>query len=83
MDVSDADLEAELLALEGKSPGKGGKGSKSGSGVMSMDDLDKMMASAHKMGEEDDDVEDEDLSDIDDDELLGELKVMDVHYRHI
>lgn len=77
--VSDADLEAELLALEGKSPSKGGKkSSKSGGndGMMSMDELDKVMASAGKMGEDDDyGEEEEELSDMDDDELLGELKV--------
>lgn len=75
LDVSEADLEAELLALEGKSPAKGGKPPKTGGqGRMSLDDLDKVMASADKMGGE----EDEDLSDLDDeedDELLGELKV--------
>lgn len=76
MDVSDADLEAELLALEGKSPAKGGKAAKSGSGMMSMDDLDKVMASADKIGDDDGDDDDEDLSDIEDDELLGELKVI-------
>ena len=75
MDFNDADLEAELLALEGKSPAKGGgKGSKSGGGgMLSMKDLDQMMANVDKIGEEGD----EELSDLDDDDddLLGELQV--------
>ena len=58
LDVTDADLEAELMALEGKSPAKGGKKS-SKSGMMSMDELDKVMASAGKIGGEDDDDEEE------------------------
>ena len=75
MDLTDADLEAELMALEGKSPGKGGKSPKSGgSGMMSMDELDNIVAGLDGMGEEEG--EDEDMSDIDEDELLGELKVI-------
>ena len=71
-DISDADLEAELLALEGKSPGKGKSPKSGGRGGMTMADLDKVMADVDKIGEDDDG---EDLSDIDDDDLLGELQV--------
>lgn len=46
---SEEALEAELLALQGKSPGKGkGKGPK----VMSMKDIDNMMAGLDGMGED-------------------------------
>ena len=80
-DVSDADLEAELLALSGGAPAKGGgKSQKSGGrGMMSMDDLDKVMASVHGMGEGEEEEEEEgDMSDVDEDELLGELKVREL-----
>ena len=48
-DESEEALEAELLALQGKSPaaGKGKKGSK----VMSMKDIDSMVAGFDNMGE--------------------------------
>lgn len=69
----DADLEAELMALEGKAPKKGGKSSKSGKGgAFSMADVDSMLAGIGDIGEGgsgDDD------SDIDDEDLLGELQV--------
>lgn len=46
---SEEALEAELLALQGKSPGKGkGKSPK----VMSMKDIDNMMAGLDGMDEE-------------------------------
>ena len=59
------------MALEGKSSGKQAK--KKG-GKM---DLDSLIAGANKIGEdvEDDDDDEGDLSDIDDEELLGELQV--------
>ena len=73
----DADLEAELMALEGKAPKKGGKSSKSGKGgAFSMADVDSMLAGIGDIGEGgsgDDD--DDDTSDIDDEDLLGELQV--------
>ena len=65
----DAELEAELMALEGKSSGKQAK--KKG-GKM---DLDSLIAGANKIGEDVEDDDEEDLSDIDDEELLGELQV--------
>ena len=65
-------MEAELLALEGKSPKKGGKSPKSG-GKMSMGEVDKMVAGIQDIGEGDDDLSD--LSDVDENELLGELQV--------
>ena len=70
----DADLEAELLALEGKAPKKGGKSKTGGKGALSMADVDSMIAGIGDIG----DVgsgDDEDDSDIDDEDLLGELKV--------
>ena len=70
--TDDAELEAELLALEGKAPKKGGKSPKSG-GKMSMDQLDKMVAGIQDVGEGDEDLSD--MSDIDENELLGELQV--------
>lgn len=78
LDVSDADLEAELLALEGKAPKKkGGHSSKAGQERMTMEQLDKMVAGLDKIGDDDDGDDDGggDLSDMDDDELLGELQV--------
>ena len=57
------------MALEGKSPGKQAK--KKGGGM----DLDSLIAGANKIGEEVEDNDEEDLSDIDDEELLGELQV--------
>ena len=73
--TDDADLEAELLALEGKSPGKKGKSPSSKKGVMSMEDVDKMMVGLGNIGEDDgDDDADVDV-DEDDEELLGELRV--------
>lgn len=81
LDVSDADLEAELLALEGKAPKKkGGHSSKAGQERMTMEQLDKMVAGLDKIGDDDDDDDGDDdgggdLSDMDDDELLGELQV--------
>ncbi len=80
MDLGDdADLEAELLALEGKSPGKKGKSS-SKKAAMSMADVDKMMAGLGNIGEGDDGLDDDDDGgddddDVDDAELLGELQV--------
>ena len=76
--MDDESLEAELLALEGKSSGssKSRKTGKSGqSGMMSMGDLDAMMAGIDNIGEdgEDDDRDEEELSD--ENELLGELEV--------
>ena len=65
--MDDADLEAELLALQGKSPGKKGKSAK---GMMSLEDVDKMMAGLDDIGEGDDDDDSND-----DDDLLGELQV--------
>lgn len=73
--MNDADLEAELLALSGNSSGKSSKKSGGGdSGMLSMGDLDKMMADVDGMGE------DEELSDVDEDDgdLLGELQVRGV-----
>ena len=69
------DLEAELLALTGgKSAKKGGKKPKGGdSGHMSLADIDKMVASVKDIG--DGDEEDADMSDLDDDDLLSELRV--------
>lgn len=57
------------MALEGKSSGKQAK--KKG-GKM---DLDSLIAGANKIGEDVEDDDEEDLSDIDDEELLGELQV--------
>lgn len=69
----DADLEAELLALEGKAPKKGGNSKAGGKGALSMADVDSMLAGIGDIGEVGSD--DEDISDIDDEELLGELQV--------
>ena len=69
----DADLEAELLALEGKAPKKGGNSKAGGKGALSMADVDSMLAGIGDIGEVGSDDE-EDMSD-DDEELLGELQV--------
>ena len=69
----DADLEAELMALEGKAPKKGGK-SKAGKGAFSMADVDSMLAGIGDVGGSGGE-DDEDMSDVDDEDLLGELKV--------
>ena len=75
LDVSNDDLEAEFLAMTG-GKGSGKKKGKSGSNQMSMDDIDKVVASVKDIGEGDDDDEDlGSLSDIDDDDLLAELQV--------
>ena len=60
------------LLWKGKAPKKGGKSPKSG-GKMSMGQLDKMVAGIQDIGEGDDDLSD--LSDVDENELLGELQV--------
>ena len=60
------------MALEGKTPKKGGK-SKSGKGAFSMADVDSMLAGIGDIGEGGSG--DEDLSDFDDEALLGELQV--------
>ena len=73
---NDADLEAELMALEGKAPKKGGKSSKSGKGgAFSMADVDSMLAGIGDIGEGGSGGDDDDTSDIDDEDLLGELQV--------
>lgn len=72
LDFNDDDLEAELLAMTGGGgASKGNKKKKEGSGGVSLADVDKMVASAHMIGEEEND--DEEGSDIDDSELLAEL----------
>ena len=78
--VDDADLEAELMALQGKSPGKKGKAPK---GTMSLEDVDKMMAGLDDIGEDDDNDDDIDDDDEDMEELLGELKVVIVHVLYV
>ena len=69
------ELEAELLAALGEKPsGKGKK--KAESGGMTTHQLDSMIAGLKGIGEEEEGEEDdEDLSDIDEEELLGELQV--------
>ncbi len=54
------------MALEGVSPGVGGRGK----APLSVADVNKMVAGIGEVGDED-----SDLSDIDEDELLGELQV--------
>ena len=49
---SDEALEAELLALQGKSPAKGKGKTPKGPKVMSMKDIDAMMAGLEGVGEE-------------------------------
>lgn len=71
--ISDADLEAELLALEGKAPAKGKSGKTGKSGMLSMGELDAMVAGIGDVGEDEDEDEEGDFSD--EDELLGELQV--------
>jgi coiled-coil and C2 domain-containing protein 1 len=66
-------LEAELLALQGKSPvaGKGKKGSK----VMSLNEIDSMVAGLDDVGESDEDEEEEEGGEEEDDsDLLAELQ---------
>ena len=71
----DADLEAELMALEGKAPTKKGGKSKSGEGgALTMADVDSMLAGIGDIGEGGSG-DDDDMSDIDDEDLLGELQV--------
>lgn len=65
------------MALEGKAPKKGGKSKSGKGGAFSMADVDSMLAGIGDIGEGDDD--DEDMSDIDDEALLGELQV---HMQH-
>ena len=71
----DADLEAELLALEGKAPKKGGNSKAGGKGALSMAEVDSMLAGIGDIGEVGSNDDDDDMSDIDDEELLGELQV--------
>ena len=73
----DADLEAELMALEGKSPKKGGKGKAGGGGkgALSAADVDSMLAGIGNIGEMGEEDDDEDMSDVDEEDLLGELQV--------
>ncbi|XP_019850043.1 PREDICTED: coiled-coil and C2 domain-containing protein 1-like [Amphimedon queenslandica] len=79
-EFNDEDLEAELLAMTGGGVSKGKKkGSSSGGGGASLADIDKMLSSAHKLGEETgegDDDEDDDM-DVDDADLLAELEGME------
>ena len=72
--VDDDDLEAELLALEGKSPSKKEKaalGTKK-AGVMSLDQIGSLVAGLKDVGDCEGDGDEE--SDIDEDELMGELE---------
>ena len=74
LDLNDDDLEAELLAMTGGSGASKGKKKGSGGGGgggASMADIDKMLSSAQKLGEEEGD-DDEDM-DIDEADLLAEL----------
>ncbi len=73
--VSDADLEAELLALEGKSPAKGKSGKTGKSGMLSMGELDAMVAGIGDISDEEEGEEGEEGELSDEDELLGELQV--------
>ena len=76
-DVTDEDLEAELLALEGKGPKKGGgKSPGKGKGTMSLEQIDQMVAGLPDVeGEEEEGGGESGDSDLDDDELLRELEV--------
>ncbi len=65
--LDDSELEAELMALEGVSPGGGGRGK----APLSVADVNKMVAGIGEVGDEDSDLS----SDLDEDELLGELQV--------
>lgn len=49
---SEEALEAELLALQGKSPGKGKGKSHKGPKVMSMKDIDNVVAGLDGVGED-------------------------------
>ena len=71
--TDESELEAELLAMQGvsPSPGKGKQGG--GKAPMSVEQINKMVAGIEGMGEGDDDLSD--LSDLDENELLGELQV--------
>ena len=71
LDYNDDDLEAELLAMTGGSGASKGKKKGSGGGGASMADIDKMLSSAQKLGEDEGD-DDEDM-DIDEADLLAEL----------
>ena len=72
LDLNDDDLEAELLAMTGGSgASKGKKKGSGGGGGASMADIDKILSSAQKLGEEEGD-NDEDM-DIDEADLLAEL----------
>lgn len=62
------------MALEGKSPKKGGKSKSGKGGAFSMADVDSMLAGIGDIGEGGSGDED-DMSDIDDEDLLGELQV--------
>ena len=77
----DADLEAELMALEGKAPKKGGKSKSGKGGAFSMADVDSMLAGIGDIGEGGSGEDDDDMSDIDDEDLLGELQVYLCHIR--
>ncbi len=66
------------MALEGKSPSgkkKSGLG-KSSKSVMSLEDVNKMVAGIGNLDDDDDEDDDGDFSDMDEDELLGELQVI-------
>ena len=60
--------------MEGKAPKKGGKSKAGGKGALSMADVDSMLAGIGNIGEVGSG-DDEDMSDVDDEELLGELQV--------
>ena len=81
-DVTDEDLEAELLALEGKGPNKGGgKSPGKGKGTMSLEQIDQMVAGLPDVeGEGEEGGGESGDSDLDDDELLRELEVW--YYLH-
>ena len=69
IDFNDEDLEAELLALTGG----GSKSKKKASGgQMSLADINKMVASAQNIGEEEEEGEEEG-SDVDEADLMAEL----------
>ena len=69
-------MEAELLAALDEKPSSKGK-KKAGSVGMTSGQLDSMIAGFKGIGEEEEEEEgdDDDLSDIDEEELLGELQV--------
>ena len=74
---NDDELEAELMALQGKVPQKAGK-SKAGKGVPSMADVDSMLAGIGNIGDVGESGDDEDMSDLDEEDLLGELQVVPI-----